>query len=128
MKVLWPCLIALVVPVVALAEGAPAPEGAWALPGSSCPFTLDLANGHVTRTTGTLTYSTKVTFVPSGEGWLLKEQLEKHNDGLSCKGEKAEVVLTHLKGVAYIEVKGETLYYFHSKGKPLAHSLVRRGT
>jgi len=126
MKALVLCVAGFLSPLAALAESPPGPEGSWVLPGSQCPFALEVANGHVTRTTGTLVYSTKATLEPSGEGWLLDEQLEKANDGKSCRGQKASVVVGHLKNRAYIEVKGDTLYYFHGKEKPLAHSFVRR--
>jgi hypothetical protein len=128
MKALQLCIAGLLVPMAAFAGSAPSPEGSWAVPGLECPFALELTAGHITRTTGTLIYSTKVTLVQNGEGWLLDEQLDKSNDGVSCKGEKAAVVTDHLKQKAYIEVNGDTLYYFRSKGEPLAHSFVRRGT
>jgi hypothetical protein len=126
MKVFQLLLAVLLMPLAALAEGRPGPEGAWVI-SDSCPFALEVTKGQITRTTGTLIYTTKVKLVETGEGWLLDEQLEKSSDGLSCKGEKSSVVTGHLKKQAYIEVKGDTLYYFHSKGGPLAHSFVRRG-
>jgi hypothetical protein len=127
MKVFQLFAAVLLMPLAALAEDRPGPEGAWVVSDSKCPFALEVAKGQITRTTGTLIYSTKVKLVEAGEGWLLDEQLEKSNEGLSCKGEKGSVVTGHLKKKAYIEVKGDTLYYFRSKGEPLAHSFVRRG-
>jgi hypothetical protein len=126
MKVLHLFAVALLMPLAALSEGSSNPEGSWVVPGSKCPFTFELTNGQIKRTTGTLIYSTKVKLIEAGEGWLLDEQLDKSNDGLSCKGQNASVVARHLKKQAYIEVKGDTLYYFRGKGEELAHSFVRR--
>ena len=128
MKQIGLCVAGLLTSAAALAGDSAVPLGTWVLPGSSCPFALEISQGHVTRTTGTLTYSTKATFVPSGDGWLLDETLEKANNGLSCKGEKESAVVGHLKDKAYIEVRGDTLYYFLKKGQPVAHAFIRRAS
>ncbi len=113
------CLIAtLLFPFSALAEPASAPSpGVWALlDGSACQMTFEItADHHIVRTTGTLSYTTTVAFTSEARGWVLHEQLEKDNGGVSCRGQGAPQVTEHLETDAYIELLGDTLFYYPSK-------------
>lgn len=113
----------------ASAEDAANPVGSWNLPAAKCPMTFVLTSeGRLTRTTGTLNYTTQTKLVPDGDGWLLEERLEQHNDGVSCKGDTGNVVAQHLKNKAYIELKDGKLRYSLVKGRGPVHTFVRSNT
>ncbi|MEK6806168.1 MAG: hypothetical protein AABY95_05915 [Pseudomonadota bacterium] len=121
--------IALLLSLAASAEGIVSPVGSWALLTAKCPMTFELTSeGRLTRTTGTLSYTTKTKLVPNGDGWLLEERLEQHNDGVSCKGDAGDIVVQHLKNKAYIELKDGKLRYSLIKGRGPVHTFVRSDT
>ena len=111
-------LTTILFPFLALAESASDPSpGVWTLPpGSVCEMTFQITTDHrIIRTTGTLSYTTTAVFVSEGRGWVLNEQLEEDNGGVSCRGQNASQVTQHLEKGAYIELLGDTLFYYLSR-------------
>ena len=90
--------------------------GKWAEPiPSQCGLVLQFNADTVVHKLGELEYVTKVEYVPQGEGWLLKQTLQKHNGKKNCLGETAQDVAAHSRNGAYVVVKGGELTYFRSK-------------